>query len=102
MFDNARLREIICDGGLPGVAYILVWSELDEESEGYEALSKVLFDHEAADNSENAPTRDLSDSAVRQAVFDCVSQHAEVREAFENVLTETLAQGKRPWWRFWQ
>jgi hypothetical protein len=100
ILDNEKLRQMVCDDGLPGITYMLVWSQLDEESEGYEALSKALFDHDSVADPDEAPNRDLSDPTVRRGVFDCVMHHADVRRAFERVLAEGR-KGQKPWWRFW-
>jgi len=100
--NNDRLRKIICDEGLPGLTYMLVWGELDEDSEGHIALSKVLFDHESVVNPDDAPNRDLSDPSVRQGVFDCAMRYSNVRKAIESVLSEISAdEGQRHWWKFW-
>jgi hypothetical protein len=102
ILDDDRLREIVCDDGLPGITYILVWGELDEDSRGYKDLSQVLFGYEAGGNPDDAPSKDLSDPAVRQGVFDCALRHSDVRDALENVLSEISAVKRaKPWWRFW-
>jgi hypothetical protein len=100
--DAEKLREIICDDGLAGITYMLVWGELDEDSEGYRALSDVLFDDESADNPDGAPSRDLSDPEVRRRVFECVMQYPDVRAAVERVLRDIAAgDRKKPWSQFW-
>jgi hypothetical protein len=99
--DN-QLREMICDENLPGVAYMLVWSELDEDSDGHNALSQVLFDHESVENPDDAPTRDLLGRAVRMGVFNCALRHSDVRNAIEDVLSGFSEDiEKKPWWKFW-
>jgi hypothetical protein len=100
--DDEILRQKVLDPQLPGVAYMLIWGELSEESEGHRALSRVLFDEESVSSPEDAGNRDLSDPVVRQGVFDCARQFNDVRQACEKILSEiTTARNRRPWWKFW-
>jgi hypothetical protein len=80
MIDPERLLRLLLDARLPGVAYMLVWGELREGSDGYTALSDVLFEDEL--------TRDLSQPSVRQGVYECALQYPDVRQACEKVLRE--------------
>ena len=102
LIDAEKLREIICDDGLSGITYMLVWSELEERSDGHRALSDVLFDHESVDNPDDAPNRDLSDPEVRRRVFECMMEYPDVRAVAEKVI-RGIAPGdrKKPWWQFW-
>jgi hypothetical protein len=100
--DDETLREVLCNDVFPGIAYMLIWGELDKHSDGYRALSKVLFDDDFTRDPDNAPNRDFSDPEVRRGVFQCAMEHADVRAAVEKVLAEIAAGGrKKPWWRFW-
>ena len=102
MLAPESFREALLDPRLPGVAYMLVWGELSEGSQGHLALSQVLFDCEAAPSPDDAPTRDLSDASVRQGVYDCAMRYPDVRQACEKVLGEIgAAKTSRPWWKFW-
>ena len=92
-----ELREFLLDENLPGIAYILLWEELDEESDGYGTLSKVLFDYESVDDPDIAPTRDLSDPKVRAGVADCAIKYPEVGKAVAQAIRRT----RKPWWKFW-
>jgi hypothetical protein len=47
--DANELRRFLGDEHLPGTAYFQIWGEIGEESEGYAALSEVLFDYSAED-----------------------------------------------------
>lgn len=85
--DDETLRQQILDDQLAGVAYMLIWGELSEESEGYGALSRVLFDYESVSDPEQATNRDLSDPNVRQGVLDCAMRYSDVRNACEKVLS---------------
>jgi hypothetical protein len=86
--DDEMLRQRVLDHRFPGGAFMFVWGELSEESEGYSALSQVLFDHESVSNPDDAPNRDLSDPAVRQGVLDCAMRYDDVRQACEKVICE--------------
>lgn len=88
--DDEMLRQRVLDRQLPGVAYMLIWGELDEASEGCSALSRVIFDYESVSNPDDAPNRDLSDPAVRQGVLECALRHTDVRQACEKVLSEIV------------
>jgi hypothetical protein len=100
--DTNQLRALLSDENLPGTFYMLIWADVEENSEAYRALSDALFDHAAADDPDEAPARDLSDPSVRQRVVDCVLKYPEVRAATEQALRETFSQqAAKPWWKFW-
>ena len=95
--DPNELRKFLGDNELPGITYMLIWAEVDEESEGYIALSEVLFDREAVDDPEDAPTRDLSDLKVRAGVIDCAIRYPEIGRATAKIMHRL----RRPWWKLW-
>jgi hypothetical protein len=90
--DPSRLCEILLDENVPGMLFMLIWSEVDEESEGYRALSHVLFDEEEVDDESEGRCRDGSDPVrspvMRRNVADCVERYSEVRLAAERVILE--------------
>jgi hypothetical protein len=86
-FDAAQLRRTLCDAQLPGVVYMLIWSELDEDSDAYRALSDALFDHDADEDPDEAPARDLSDPSVRRRVADCAAEYPAIQAAALRVLS---------------
>ena len=92
-----ELREFLSNKDLPGITYMLLWGELDEESEGYRSLSKVLFDYESVDDPDKAPNRDLSDLKVRAGVVDCAIRYPEVGQA----AAQLMRRIQKPWWKFW-
>ena len=91
--DPFELRQILLDEATPGMIFMLIWSELDEESEAYRALTEVLFDHDAVDDPEQAPNRDLSDPSVKTNVADCAARYPEIHAAAERVIDEINSQG---------
>ena len=82
------LGQIIINAKFSGIAYMFIWGELSEESEGYRALSEVLFDYETVADPENAPSRDLTDPNVRRGVLECAMRFDDVRQACEKVISE--------------
>ena len=80
------LKELVFHETFPGIAFILIWNELEENSQAALALEKVLFDLESADDPEQGPTRDLSDPHVKQGVLDCAMQFADVRRELEKIV----------------
>jgi hypothetical protein len=95
--DPNELRQFLLDERLPGIAYALIWGELEENSKAYAALSEVLFDCAAAKDANGAPLRDLSDPKVRAGVTDCAMRYPEVFEAAAKMMRDV----RRPWWKFW-
>jgi hypothetical protein len=95
--DPNELRKFLGDKELPGLTYILIWGELDEDSEGYTALSQVLFEQVAVGDPEVAPTRDLGDFKVRAGVVDCAIRYPEVGRATAKLMRRL----RKPWWKFW-
>ena len=76
------IRKVLCGDNFPALAYVLIWNELDENSESFRVLSRILFDHDAVDNPENAPIRTVT-PAIRSAVADCVLKYTEAYFATE-------------------
>ena len=91
--EPSRLRQLLLDDRIPGMFFMLIWSQLEEDSEAYRALSKVLFDEDGIDNPDDAPSRDLSDLALRLHVADCVAKYPEIHAAAERVLCEIMESG---------
>ena len=91
--DPFHLRQILLDETTPGMLFMLIWSDLDENSDAYRALSEVLFDHAAVNNPDDAPTRDLSDPSLKRNVADCAARFPEVHAAAERVINEIRSSG---------
>lgn len=91
--DADKLRKYLLNADLPGVAYMLIWGDLDEASEAYAELQDVLFDGP----SEDAPCRDLSDPKVRAGVTECALKYPEIAAA----VRKQIRRLSRPWWKFW-
>ncbi len=85
--DDADLKSLICGDELPGMVFMLAWGDLDESSPGYDMLADALFDHEAADDPDEAPARDFDAPLVRQQILKCVLQHDDVRSAVEEAIS---------------
>ena len=73
--------------------FMLIWSQLEEDSEAHRALSRVLFDEDAVDDADDAPCRDLSDLSLRLHVADCVARYPEIHAAAERVIGEIMKSG---------
>jgi hypothetical protein len=86
--EPSRLQQILRDDATPGVLYMLIWSELEEDTDAYRALSDVLFAHESVTDPDDAPARDLSDPTVRNGVADCAARFPEIHAAAERVIVE--------------
>jgi hypothetical protein len=89
--EPSRLRRFLLDDRISGILFMLIWSELEENSEAHRALSKVLFGEDGVDNPDDALRRDLSDLSKRLHVANCVAKYPEIYAAAERVICEIEA-----------
>ena len=86
--DSREVHKFLRRYDLPFLVYMLIWGNVEEDSESRRALSEILFDDEACNEEGEATLRDLSDQTWRKAFADCALKHVEIQIATVEVAQE--------------